>query len=103
MLLTEEFMFQNQAQLKQTKWSLKNLDCSIELVRIIYETTQHEKSRRLIPTELENHAYFKGDIQTPTIQQMVPQLYMNKPACFEWNEVDKVVELCFDNKDQRGF
>ena len=41
MLLTPELMFKTEEQLFQARWSIKNLDCTIESIRFISDTVTY--------------------------------------------------------------
>ncbi len=62
MLLNSEWMFKSEAQLHKAKWSLTNLNCSIECIRFICETVTYFMEKRLYPDKVKDHSYFECDL-----------------------------------------
>ena len=69
MLLTSDLMFRTEEELEKAKWSMKNLDCSIESIRFISETVTYYMERRPYPNQVKDHRYFEVDLtKIPTIR-----------------------------------
>ena len=84
MLLTSDWMFKTHANLHKAKWSISNLECSIEIIRFICDTVTYYMEKRPWPDSVKDHPYFKVDLaKLPTIRQKLPELQQRQLKCFE--------------------
>ena len=75
MLLNSTWMFRTDEELHNAKWSMNNLDCSIESIRFITETVTYYMEKRLFPDQLIDHRYFQVDVtQLPTVRSKLSEI-----------------------------
>ena len=55
MLLNLECMFKTKGQLHRAKWSVSNLDYSIESLKFISDTVRYDKEKRPFPNSVKDH------------------------------------------------